>query len=130
MNSSTALPYVFVGDEAFPLRPDFLKPFGRHALTQERKIYNYRLSRARRVIENVFGIMSNRFKMFSTPINLSIDRIDLVVLTCCILHNFLRRLVPHYSQIDQFDIDDDAVDETVPVINLESLDITTYWKLQ
>ena len=69
--------------------------------------------------------MSNRFKMFSTPINLSIDRIDLVVLTCCILHNFLRRLVPHYSQIDQFDIDDDSVDETVPAINLEPLDITT-----
>jgi hypothetical protein len=49
---------VFVGDEAFALRKDFLKPFSQRELTNERRIYNYRLSRARRVIENVFGIMA------------------------------------------------------------------------
>lgn len=109
-NSSKALPYVFVGDEAFALRPDFMKPFGKNALNQERKIFNYRLSRARRVIENVFEIMSNRFKIFHTAINLKLDRIDLVVLTCCVLHNYLRRLVPHYSQYELFDIDDETID--------------------
>lgn len=27
MNNENKLPYVFIGDEAFALRPDFLKPF-------------------------------------------------------------------------------------------------------
>ena len=40
------LPYVFIGDEAFSLRKDFLKPYNVKQLTRERKIFNYRLSRA------------------------------------------------------------------------------------
>jgi hypothetical protein len=51
------LPYVFVGDDAFSLIRDFLKPYNVKQLTRERKIFNYRLSRARRIIENVFGIL-------------------------------------------------------------------------
>ena len=45
-NSSKMLPYVFVGDEAFALRKDFLKPFSSRELTEERRVFNYRLSRA------------------------------------------------------------------------------------
>lgn len=85
------LNYAFVGDEAFALRPDFLKPFSQQALTNERRIFNYRLSRARRVVENVFGILANRFRILHTGINLDLHNIDVVVLTCCVLHNFLRR---------------------------------------
>lgn len=90
------LPYVFVGDEAFSLRPDFMKPFNVNTLTAERRIFNYRLSRARRVVENAFGILSNRFRILHTSINLSLDKIDIVVLTCCMLHNFLRRNCASY----------------------------------
>ena len=53
-NSTSDLPYVFVGDEAFALRKDLLKPFSRKQLPNERRVFNYRLSRARRVIENTF----------------------------------------------------------------------------
>ncbi|KAM4019359.1 uncharacterized protein ACNLHF_000061 [Anomaloglossus baeobatrachus] len=47
-NSETTgnLNFVFVGDEAFPLHANLLKPFPQNALTQERRIFNYRLSRA------------------------------------------------------------------------------------
>lgn len=64
LSSSTVLPYVFLGDEAFALREDFLKPFGQGELNNDRKMFNYRLSRARRVIENVFGILANRFQQY------------------------------------------------------------------
>lgn len=42
-------------------------------------------------MENVFGIMAARFRILHTNINLRLDRIDLVVLTCAVLHNYLRR---------------------------------------
>ncbi|XP_068205480.1 uncharacterized protein [Palaemon carinicauda] len=90
-NSSRILPYVFIGDEAFALRKHFLKPYSSKDLTKERRVFNYRLSRGRRIIENVFGIMTSRFRIFSSPINLKIANIEKVVLACCVLHNFLRR---------------------------------------
>jgi hypothetical protein len=40
------LSYVFIGDEAFSLRKDFLKPCNVKQLTGERKIFNYRISHA------------------------------------------------------------------------------------
>lgn len=89
-------PYVFVGDEAFALRPDFMKPFNVRSLNERRRIYNYRLSRARRTVENAFGILSNRFRILHTSINLDLRKIEIVVLTCCILHNFLRRNCASY----------------------------------
>lgn len=84
------LPYVFVADDAFPLRPDMIKPFRQADLTsRERKILNYRLSRARRTVENAFGILASRFRIFYTHINLEPENIDKVVKVFCALHNFL-----------------------------------------
>lgn len=54
-------------------------------------MFNYRLSRARRVIENAFRIMATRFRILHTEIKLKLDSIDLVVMTCAVLHNYLRR---------------------------------------
>jgi hypothetical protein len=89
--SASDLPYVFVGDEAFALCKDLLKPFSQKQLTNERRVFSYRLSRARRVIENTFGIMASRCRVFHTEINLKLEGIETVVLSCCVLHNFLRR---------------------------------------
>jgi hypothetical protein len=44
------LPYVFVGDKVFSLRKEC------EATDKRKKIFNYRLSRAQRIMENVFGI--------------------------------------------------------------------------
>ena len=85
------LPCVFVGDEAFALRPDFLKPFPQKELNADRRTFNYRLSRARRVVENAFGILSARFRIFHSTINLKLDSIEKVVLATIALHNYLRR---------------------------------------
>lgn len=59
---------VFVADDAFPLRYYLLKPYSqRGPLKKEEKVFNYRLSRARRVSENDFGIMVSRFRIFEKP---------------------------------------------------------------
>lgn len=45
--SSIVTPHVFVGDEAFQLRPDFMRPYPGVGLPPEMRVFNYRLSRAR-----------------------------------------------------------------------------------
>ena len=64
MNSGTngpRTPYVMVGYEAFPLKRWLMRPYpGRSVNIFEKRVYNYRVSRARRTIENAFGIMVSR----------------------------------------------------------------------
>ena len=96
--------FVFIADEAFALGEHLMKPYPQRNLTPDQRIYNYRLSRARRVVENAFGIMANRFRIFLTSINLALYKVDNVVLCCCILHNFLRRNAQNYV-LQQLDTD-------------------------
>ncbi|XP_066981810.1 uncharacterized protein [Macrobrachium rosenbergii] len=80
---------VIIGDDAFPLRPNLLKPFSNANLSLKQRIFNYRLSRARRVVENSFGILAARFRILYGPINLKTNTIDLVVKSVCYLHSWL-----------------------------------------
>lgn len=97
------LEYVFVGDDAFAMRPDLIKPYNRGSLNNERRICNYRISRARRVVENSFGILTSRFRVFNTAINLHVETIESVVLACCALHNLLRKKSVSYTSLECFD---------------------------
>lgn len=69
-----------------------MKPFSRRLnLTDEDKIYNNRLSRARRIVENAFGILTCCFRIFSRPINMNPKHVPKVVITACALHNWIRK---------------------------------------
>ncbi|XP_018025075.1 putative nuclease HARBI1 [Hyalella azteca] len=89
--SATIAPYVFVADDAFPLKPYLLKPYPFRNQNEEQRIFSYRLSRARRIVENAFGIMSNKFRVLQTSIALTPDKAEHVVLATIVLHNLLRR---------------------------------------
>ena len=84
------VPHVVVGDEAFPLKPYLLKPYPGRGSTEEEKTFNYRLSRARRVSENAFGILGNRFAVLGKKMLLSPDVATTVTEACITLHNYLR----------------------------------------
>ena len=84
------VPYFFVADEAFPLKTWIMKPVPRRNLTQAEAIYNYRISRARRDVENAFGILAARFRCLLRPMNIRPEKAISVVIVCCVLHNNLR----------------------------------------
>lgn len=86
-----AMPYVFVGDEAFPIGNHFLRPFPRSNLNTKKRIFNYRLSSARRLVECAFGILSNKWRIFHTAMTIPPDFAVLVTKAACVLHNFVRR---------------------------------------
>lgn len=67
--SSRCLP-LFVAYDAFSLRTDMLYNIPLSNLDRhEKTIFNYRLSRARRIVKNAFGILALRFGIYHTQIN-------------------------------------------------------------
>lgn len=69
-NSNKVLPFMLVGDDAFPLKAHLVKPYPLRHMEDEKIYYNARLSRCRRCIENCFGILCEVFLIFSKPMNL------------------------------------------------------------
>ena len=88
VDNFTRIPYVIVGDDAFPRKPFLMKPYPERNLSIEQRIFGYRLSRARRVVENGFGILANRFRVFLSPLSLTPENVEKVALASCALHNF------------------------------------------
>ena len=86
----THVPHVLLGDEAFPLHCDLMQTFARNALTNERCIFNYRLSRTRKLVEIAFDILANRWRIFHRRINLNPNNVTTVVKATVLLHNILR----------------------------------------
>ncbi|CAK1603724.1 unnamed protein product [Parnassius mnemosyne] len=89
--SSTFAPYVIVGDEAFPLKTYLMRPYPGHQATGDanKTNFNHRLSLARRLVENAFGILTQRFRIFQRRMKLAPENVDYIILSTCVLHNFL-----------------------------------------
>ena len=85
------LPYVLVSDEIFQLKPWLMKPYPGRNITQQRQIHNYRLSRCRRTIENTFGILAARWRIFRRPIRANEDTVENIIKACVCLHNYLKQ---------------------------------------
>jgi hypothetical protein len=83
-------PHVFLGDEAFPLKRHLMKPYRYHTATGAEDAYNYRLSRARRVVENSFGILTARWRVLANRMDVSVEAADNIVKSCVVLHNYLK----------------------------------------
>ena len=89
-NTNTSFPHFFVADAAFPLSTRIQRPYPGTALSKEKEIYNYRISRARRTIENTFGIFASRWRIFHTTIIAKKSTVRYIVAAAVCLHNFLQ----------------------------------------
>ena len=92
-----------------------MKPYSKHGpLSYSEKIFNYRLSRARRVIENTFGILVSKFRIFERPIALRPDSVDKVIKAACALHNWQRKTSAEYVQPSLIDAENIETHEYTP----------------
>lgn len=92
-NSNIILPNVMIGDEAYPLKTYLMRPYPRPRngiLDDEKQLFNDRLSRARKCIENAFGILYQKFRILDTSILLNQSTAINVIKCACILHNLIR----------------------------------------
>ncbi|XP_045132276.1 protein ALP1-like [Portunus trituberculatus] len=88
--SDKKCPYVFAGDDAFPLKTYLMKPYPGWDQTHDKITYNYRVSRARRTSKNAFGILAARFQIFKQPIRISPEKVNDILLAAVTLHNMLH----------------------------------------
>lgn len=83
-------PFVLVGDEGFGLSEYVMRPYAGHNLTEKKRIFNYRLTRARRYVECTFGILSSKWRILHRALNVSKQLSKDIVKACVILHNVVR----------------------------------------
>ena len=116
-NIDIAALMVFVADDAYPLRCNIMKPFSSRGLSTSERIFNYRLSTARRMVENAFGILVSRFRILRDGMQLQPDTVSHVVLACCVLHNFLRRKVNSAARSHSVGPQTSEATQTVDFVN-------------
>lgn len=83
--SDKVLPHAIVGDEVFRLHKNIMKPYNRQSARQDKSkaVFNYRLSRSRRVTENAFGLLSQVFRVFYKSISIEPTTCDDLIIVAC-----------------------------------------------
>ena len=99
------MPYFILCDNAFALRTWLMKPCSKRNMTEDERIFNYRISRGLRVMENAFGIMANKFQCLLTTLRQQPKTVESIVLACVCLHNIMRIRYPglQNAALDQED---------------------------
>lgn len=96
-NESRPTPCVLIGDEAFALTEFLMRPFpyrqSRNDIRKEK--FNKALCAARRIVENAFGILVQKWRVFHRPLDVKIETAIKIVKVACILHNFLIKKESH-----------------------------------
>ena len=84
----TNVPLFLIGDSAYPLHTWLMKPFPHNGnLTREQKPYNYRIFRARIVVENAYGRLKARWRRLMKRNDIHTNHIPNIIAAACILHN-------------------------------------------
>ena len=90
-NMLTKARYCFIGDKAFSLQDTLQMPYPGKNLPEKLHIYNYRLSRVGRVVENAFGILLSRWRFLRSPIQTHPEKAANSVLAAIVLHKWLKK---------------------------------------
>lgn len=111
-SDDTPIPFHIVADDAFALKTWLMKPYSHQSQVYEEKIFSYRLSRARRVVENAFGLLQSRFRVFGTTMLQRPAVVKIVTMCGCVMHNLIldRYSNFHPQEVDCEDGDHNVID--------------------
>lgn len=90
-----------------------MKPYPIRYMAKEQRIFNYRLPRARRVVENAFGILAHRFRCLLTTMQQHPHRVERIVMSYCVMHILLSIRYPRQSA-QMMDMEDPHTHEVLP----------------
>ena len=107
-DSDTGLLFAFVGDDAFPLRGNLMKPFPNRQLTHKEELFNYRLSRARNSVECSFGRISQMWHTLLRQMDEPAESATDAVKAIKVLHNFL--IIQEIERSALWHIEDEMVE--------------------
>ena len=92
------LPLLILADPAYPLMPWLMKPYVQQSnLSNAAKAFNYRLSKARMVVENAFGRLKGRWRCLLKRNDTATEDVPTAISACCVLHNICE---VHKEQFD------------------------------
>ncbi|XP_054260322.1 uncharacterized protein LOC128984975 [Macrosteles quadrilineatus] len=91
-NTNIVAPHVLIGDEGFPLRTYLMRPYPRRQLLPggEKDVFNYRLARARMVVECSYGSIKTKFNVLSLPIETKVENAVVIIKAIMLFHNVIR----------------------------------------
>ena len=81
------VPPLILSDSAFPFQPWLMKPYTNAVLTPKQRNFNYRLSRARMVVEGCYGQLKGRWRVLQRKCESHKDQMKTATLACIVLHN-------------------------------------------
>lgn len=89
-NTNIQCPFYFIGDGGFPLKKYSLKPYVRtRMMSVEQRIFNIRLSHARKIIECAFGVLCKRWRIFECALDFNLRTSEIIIMSAICLHNFI-----------------------------------------
>lgn len=90
--SDIVSPYVMAGGEAFPLKKNLMRPFPKRQtdIDAEKKIFNCRLSHARKLVDYAFGSLMQMFRFYTRRLKYEPSNATNIVLTTFILYNIIH----------------------------------------
>jgi hypothetical protein len=89
LHSEIKLPHIFVGDEAYLPTTYLVQPYSRRTLDRSKAIFNYRMSRARRVVESAVGIRASKWRILNKATETKVDTGVDIVKCLSLLHNII-----------------------------------------
>ena len=111
------MPFFIIGDDAFGMKSTLMKPYSRRSMAVDERIFNYRLSRACRVVENAFSILANRFRVLLGTLAQDPETVKQMVMACVCLHNLMRIRYPGLqNEALDVELDDGNVIAIVSII--------------
>jgi hypothetical protein len=70
------VPVFILGDKAYPLKRSLMKTFTRKDLSGEERVFNYRLSRARRCVVCAFGTRTAKRRLLNKAIETNVNKAE------------------------------------------------------